>query len=176
MTRTLKIPGLSTAMNTVVLHVLIVFGTAFGAQLVAGAAHVVSISTLLALITAAAAAGLTAIVHFGLGLIPAPVATPVKGVSLGVAGVSLKVQTRLYQFLVSVAVTFFSILGATLVSGAVHVTSLPSIVDLVTAAIAAAVAGIVQFVVGLIPAPAPVPVAPVTVPGSLTPTHPGLSK
>jgi hypothetical protein len=159
MRTTLKLPGLSQAVSQVIGHFLAVFLLAFGTQLVAGATHAVSLPTLLALLTAAAAAGLVAVAHVVLGLIPDP--HLVAGVHLKDGrsgrytslGVSLKIETAGYQFVTSVLITFFGILGASLVGGAAGITSLPSAVAVVLAAIAAAVAGVVQFVIGLIPAP-----------------------
>jgi len=157
----LKLPRFSPAAMQFLAHVLIVFAIAFGGQLTAGATHAVSMPTLLALLTSAAAAGLTAVVHFLLGLVPTGVQPPVaqgNGMYAAVGAlstVSLKVKTRAYQILVSVLATFLSLFGAALVAGAVHVTSLPGTIDAVTAAISAAVVGVVQFAVGLIPAPKP---------------------
>jgi hypothetical protein len=155
MKTTLRIPGFSPAASQVIAHYLAIFLLAFGAQLVAGATHVVSIPALIALLTSAAAAGVTAVAHVMLGLIPVPqpLPAPVVGTPYNVLGITLKVNTAGYQFLVSVLVTFLSIFGAQLVGGAAGITSLPSVVALILAAITAAVAGIVQFVVGLIPAP-----------------------
>lgn len=148
----LKIPGLPPAVNQIVVHMLTVFLVAFGAQLVAGATGAASISSLLALLTAAAAAGGVAVLHLAIGLVPtaSSVATPAtKTYSVTVT----QVKSAGYQVAVSVAVTFVTILGSQLAGGAVHATSLPSVVAVILAAISAAVAAVVQLLVGLVPAP-----------------------
>jgi hypothetical protein len=155
----LRVPKFGPATKTMLLHVAIVFAAAFGGQLVAGATNVVSIPTLFALLYSAAAAGLIAIAHYVLGLIPTPPAPGRQNadgswsISGGGSAVPSLIEKRLYQFLVSVVVTFLSIFGAALVAGTVHVTSLPSGIDAIVAAISAAVAGVVQVLAGLIPAP-----------------------
>lgn len=156
MTPLVKIPGLSTAAGQVIAHFLAVFLLAFGTQLVAGTTGTVHISSLLALLTSAAAAGIIAVAHVVLGLVPSPAAAERRAwqpTRFTAVGVSLKVRTDGYQFLTSVVVMFVSILGAQLASGALHITSLPDVVAVVLAAIAAAVTGVVQFVIGLVPAP-----------------------
>lgn len=139
---TLKLPA-----SQVVIHFLGVFGVAFGTQLIAGTTGATHYSSLMALLISAAAAGIVSVAHVALGLLPAPVE------GLTALGVSLKVKNKAYQFVTSVLVMFLSILGASLVGGAAHVTSLPGTVAVIMSAIAAAVAGVAQFVVGLIPAP-----------------------
>lgn len=142
--------GLSSATGQLILHYLAVFAFAFGTQLVAGTqgAH---ISSLVALLISAGAAGLVAVAHIALGLVPIPPAQA--GLAPNALGISLKIKTQLYQFATSVVVMFFSILGASLISGAAHLTSFPDAIAVLLAAIAAAVAGVAQYVVGLIPAP-----------------------
>lgn len=146
-----KLPGVSSAVSQVLVHFSAVFLIAFGTQLVAGTTGALHISSLLALLTSAAAAGVIAVAHVVLGLVP----LPPTGDTLepNAVGISLKVKTKGYQFLTSVLVMFISILGASLIGGAAHVTSLPSVIAVVLAAIAAGAAGVAQFLVGLIPAP-----------------------
>lgn len=147
----LKLPGVSPAVNQVIVHYSMVFLLAFGTQLVAGTTGKVHVSSLLALLTSAGAAGLAAVVHVVLGLIPTPPTT--QGLVPNAVGISLKVKTEAYQFITSVVVMFLSIFGAQLVSGVVGITSLPDVIAVVLAAIAAAVTGIVQYFVSLVPAP-----------------------
>lgn len=148
---TFRIPGVSSAVSQVLVHFASVFAVAFGTQLLAGLTGTVSVSTVLALLTASAAAGVIAVAHFALGLIPLPANR--LGDSLNAMGISLKVKTAGYQFATSVVVMFVSILGAQLVGGAAGIESLPDVVAVVLSAIAAAVAGVAQALVGLIPAP-----------------------
>lgn len=146
MRKTLVLPGISPALSSLILHFVIAFLTTFGGSLAANASGATSIPTLLAILGAAASAGLVSVVHIGLGLIPTP--TPV-----GTYGLSLKVQSASYQLLTSVAVMFFGTLGAQLATGAEGATSLPDLVAVIVSAISAAVFAIVSYLVGLIPAP-----------------------
>lgn len=151
MSFTIKLPGTSTAAGKVIAHFLAVFAVAFGTQLVAGTTGTVHVSSLVALLTSAAAAGLVAVAHVVLGLIPTPPTG--QGLTSNAVGISLKIKTQGYQFLTSVIVMFLSILGAQLVSGAAHITSLPDVIAVVLAAIAAGATGVIQYLVGLVPAP-----------------------
>lgn len=139
---TLKLPA-----SQVVIHFLAVFALAFGTQLGVGAVGSLHVSSLLTLLISAAAAGIVSVAHVALGFVP----TPVEGLSA--LGVSLKVRTRGYQFLTTLAVMFISILGSQLVGGAAGIESLPDAVAVLSSAIAAAVAGVASVLVGLIPAP-----------------------
>lgn len=157
----LKIPKLSPAVNQIVVHMLTVFLVAFGTQLVAGATGAVSISSVLALLTSAAAAGGVAVLHLVIGLVPT--ASTVSGnvstkATIAYTVTLTQVKSAGYQLFLSVVVTFVTILGSQLAGGAVHATSLPSVIAVVLAAISAAVAAVVQFLVGLVPAP----VVPIT--------------
>lgn len=145
---TLKLPGLSPAVNQVILHFAAVFLFGFLSQLGAGVTGTVNVPTLLALLTSAAAAGVAAVIHVVLGLIPASDQS-----GLNTLGISLKVKSTGYQTLVSVVVMFLSILGASLVAGATHIGSLPDAVAVVSAGIGAGVTGVVQFLIGLVPTP-----------------------
>lgn len=129
-------------------HVLVVFGVAFFGQLGAGITGVASIPTLRALLVASGAAGLTAVAHYLLGLIPSPIRTGSFG---AVYGVSPVVQRRLVQVAVSVVTTFAVIAGTSALAGATSVGSMPGGADLIVAAIAAGVTGVVQYITGLLP-------------------------
>lgn len=148
--KTFQLPRLSKSQSDFVLHVLSVFVAAFGTALVGGATHVTNWSTAVSVIFAAAAAGVAAVGHVIANLVPTP-PTPVIAAAIGI---SVKVKTRFYQAVQSVVILFLSIFGAALVSGAAHIGSLPDLKALLGAAIAAAVAGVVQYVIGLVPAPA----------------------
>lgn len=155
---TLKLPRFSPAAVQFFAHVAIVFLVAFGGQMIPSLTGTISMPALLAVLTSAAAAGLTAVVHYLLGLVPSGSVPAVDNgdgsftAVAGLSGVPLAVRNRLYQVLISIVVTFLSIFGSGLVAGGLHVTSFPGIVDAITAAIAAGVAGVIQFAVGLIPA------------------------
>lgn len=153
---TIKLPGTSAAAGQVIAHFFAVFLLAFGTQLVAGTTGTVHVSSLLALLISAAAAGLVAVAHVVLGLIPVTPSdgTLIGGKSYNQLGISLKIKTKWYQFWTSVVVMFLSILGASLVGGAAGITSMPDVIAVVLAAISAAVVGVVQLVIGLVPAPA----------------------
>lgn len=146
MKRTLVIPGISPALSSLILHFVIAFLTTFGGSLAANASGATSIPTLMAILGAAASAGLVSVVHIGLGLIPTP--TPV-----GAYGLSLKVKTAGYQLFTSVAVMFFAALGAQLATGAEGATSFPDLIAVIVSAISAAVFAVISYLVGLIPAP-----------------------
>lgn len=146
----MRLVALKLPSTQVLVHFVAVFLLAFGTQLVAGVSGAVSVSSLEAVLISAAAAGVTAVFHVIVGLVPTPVVA-----NMSALGVSLKVKSALYQVVVSVAATFLSIFGAELVGGASHLTSLPGVIALVLAAIAAAVAGVVTFLIGLVPAPKP---------------------
>ena len=73
-----KLPGIPAAVSQVLLHVVVVFASTFGAQLVAGATgNLHGWPTLAALATSAALAGVVAAAHYVLGLIPANASTNV---------------------------------------------------------------------------------------------------
>lgn len=153
----LKLPGVSPAVSQLVTHVLIVFVVAFGAQVSAadeGAIH--DWPTLLALITAAAAAGATAVIHYIMGLVPAPAA--------GVRGalIPAKVTNPFVQVAWSAVVVFLTSFGSQLAVGASGVVSAPTLEVLVVSAVSAAVTALLQWVLHLVPVPpaAMVPYAP----------------
>ena len=146
----LQIPGLSASASEIVAHVLIVFFTAFGGVMVSSLTGTISMPAIEAALIAAAAAGVTAVVHFLLGLVPTPVVTAV-GITSN--AVSLKVTSSLYQVIVSLLVTFVTVFGAQLAAGAVGVASLPGLKALIISAITAAVAAAVQYLVKLVPTP-----------------------
>jgi hypothetical protein len=131
-------------------HALVIFLATFGTVLVTSLTGAISMSALEATLISAAAAGVTAVAHYLLGLIPSP---PVAGAGITANLVSLKVTADLTQVLVSLLVTFLTVFGAQLVAGATHVTSLPTVKDLLIAAITAAVAAAVQYFAKLIPTP-----------------------
>lgn len=151
----MKLPKLPLAARQFIAHVAIVFGVAFGTQMLASLTPDFRISALLALLSSSAAAGLTAVVHYLLGLVPNTTpSVDARGRTIAYAlVVPPAVTARALQVVVSIVAMFLSIFGAALVAGALHVTSLPSAADVVVAAISAAVAGVVQFAVGLIPTP-----------------------
>lgn len=72
---TIKLPKLSSAVSSVLLHVGIVFAVVFGGQLVAHAAHAETLNAVGQIVIAAGAAGVSAAVHYLLGLIPVPAAS-----------------------------------------------------------------------------------------------------
>jgi hypothetical protein len=148
MRTTLKWPGISPAVSQLLTHVTVVFLTAFGGQLVAGATGAItSMPTLLALLTAAAAAGVTAVAHYALGLIPTP--TP----AVTAAVVPLKIPKAVQQVIWSTVIVFLTAFGAQLVAGASKVVSIPTLVALVAAGCAAAVTAAVQALLKLVPVP-----------------------
>lgn len=139
----LKLPS-----TQVLVHILAVFLLAFGGQL--AAAGTTNESNWLALLTSGFAAGLVAVAHILGSIFPLPDGSAV--------GVSFAVKSNLYNFVMVAVMTFVSIFGTALVTGATKLTSFPSVVALLIAAISAAVAGVVQLVLNLIPAPKPEPV------------------
>jgi hypothetical protein len=149
MIRTLKLPGVPPQVSSVLVHFALVFSGAFSTQLLAGLAGSIKVSTLLALLTSASVAGVVAVVHVALGLIP----QADQDSNVNSYGVSLVIRSRAYQFLTSIAVIFLSTLGAQLISGATHITSLPDVTAVILAAIAAGSIAVVQLVIGLIPSP-----------------------
>lgn len=152
-TITLPVPWISAGAKQMLTHFIAVFLLAFGTSLVAGATNVINVNTAWSAIIAAAAAGVTAVAHYVIGLIPtADVAAEQNRV-----GLTLVSKSSLYQVLVSVISTFLVILGAQLVGGAANVQSLPDAKAVVLSAIAAAVTGVVTYLFGLIPAPKPTP-------------------
>jgi hypothetical protein len=146
----MRLVALRLPSTQVIVHYLAVFLAAFGTTMVSSTTGAFNVSSLEALLISASAAGVVAVAHIVLGLVPTTSST-----GLNALGVSLKVKTAAYQVLVSVLATFLSIFGAALVAGATHLTSLPGVIDLVLAAISAGVAGVVTYVTGLIPAPKP---------------------
>jgi hypothetical protein len=152
---TVKIPGLNAAASAVLVHFISVFAVAFLTQVVAGWTGTLNVPTLLSLVTSAAAAGVIAVIHVIIGLIPTAPVSPnsTKPALTSPVGIPIKVQSAVYQLLTSAAVVFFSMLGAELVGGATHITSLPDAVALLIAAISAAVTAAVQYFVSLVPAP-----------------------
>jgi len=150
MKATLRMPGVSPVVSDVVTHFVAVFLLAFGTQMVTAATGKISISSLLAILISAAAAGVVAVAHIILGLIPTPAVGDGRSNAFGVP---LKVKSAVYQIVTSVVVMFVSLFGAELIAGATHITSLPTATAVIVAAIMAAVAGVVQYVVKLVPAP-----------------------
>lgn len=158
--RTLTLPRLSPAVSQFLVHVLVVFLIAFGGQLAAAATGAIhNLPTLLAVVTSAAAAGVTAVVHYLLGLIPTP------NPNAATIAVTLKAASALSQVSWSIAVVFLSIFGAQLAVGASHVTSVRTLTALLVAAGSTAVITAVQHGLHLIPVPAP---APVPIPAAST--------
>lgn len=139
---------LTPAFKQMLAHVAIVFLVAFGASVSAGLTNAASIPTLLALLIAGGSAGLTAVVHYLLGFIPSSVPAGKFG---AIRAVPAAVETKLLQVAVSVVAMFLVIAGTSALAGAVSVSSLPSAVDLIVAAIAAGVTGAVQYATGLLP-------------------------
>lgn len=136
------------AFKQVLAHVLIVFAVAFVGQLSVGLTSGVSVPTLLAVLIAGAAAGATAVVHYLLGLVPAPIRTGSFGAFYHVPKV---VETKLLQVAVSVVATFAIMAGTAALAGATSVISLPAASDLIFAAITAGVTGAVQYLIGILP-------------------------
>ncbi len=147
---TIKLPGVSPAVSQLVTHYFLIFAAAFGTQMLATLTNGIHISSLVAVLTSAAAAGLIAVLHVILGLIPNQNTGSGK---VNAFGIALKVQTALFQLVTSAVAMFLTVLGAELVGGAAHLTSLPDTTAVILAAIMAAVAAVVQWVVGLVPAP-----------------------
>lgn len=156
MKQTIKLPGLSQPVSDVIAHFAAVFLLAFGTQVIAGATTAVNISSLFALLTSAAAAGLVSVAHVVEGLIPVPanvVAVQGSFKRYTALGISLKAKTRVNQVVISALSTFLVILGSQLVGGAAGIQSLPDVTAVILSAIAAAVTGLVTYLLGLIPAP-----------------------
>lgn len=66
--------GLPKATQDIVVHVAVVFTTAFVAQIVGSSLGVFNWPALIALATSAAAAGGSAVLHYLLSLVPSPAA------------------------------------------------------------------------------------------------------
>lgn len=145
MRKTFKLPKISPAVSSVLVHYLAIFAVAFGSYLATNAVGKTSISALVAVIGAAATAGLVAVGHVILGLVPTDARY----------GITPKVKTAGYQILTSVAIMFVGTLGAQLATGAVHASTFPDLVAVISAALAAGVFAVVQYLVGLVPAPKP---------------------
>lgn len=139
---------MTPAFQQMAAHVLIVFTVAFVGQLSVGLTGDASVPTLLALLVASGAAGLTAVVHYLLGLIPQPIRTGSFGAFYHVPKI---VEKKLAQVAVSVVATFLVIAGTSALAGAVSVGSLPGAADVIVAALSAGVAGLVQYLTGLLP-------------------------
>jgi hypothetical protein len=150
MRTTIKLPGVSPAISQLITHYGLIFLLAFGTQMVASLTGGIHISSLFAVLTSAASAGLIAVIHVVLGLIPTQATGPG---NLNAFGVSLKVKSMAFQLVSSAIAVFLTVLGAELVEGATHITSLPDVTAVLLAAIMAAVSAVVQYVVGLVPAP-----------------------
>ena len=135
----LKLPGLSPAVSQIVTHVLSVFTVAFLAQVGAAAnGNIRDWPTLLALVLAAGVAGVVAVIHFLVGLIPTPASL---------------VKNPLAQVVWSAVTVFATTLGAQLAVGASRVVSVPTFVAVSTAAITAAAAAVLHYGFKLIPTP-----------------------
>jgi hypothetical protein len=143
---------LTSARKQLLVHLIAVFLAAFGTQIV-GAATVTNESTLVSLLVSAGAAGVAAVAHVLLGLIPTTSVVLSTGERTSALGIPSSVKTAGYQIVVSMVVVFLSIFGASLLTGVAGATSLPGIQSAVIAAISAAVAAVVQATVGLIPTP-----------------------
>ena len=139
---------MTTAFRQMAGHVLIVFLVAFVGVVSAGLTGSISAPTLLALLIAGGSAGLTAVVHYLLGLVPAPIRTQSFGAFYHVPPV---VEQRLLQVLVSMVATFLVIAGTAALAGTTSVGSIPTAADLIVAAISAGLTGVVQYVTGLLP-------------------------
>lgn len=136
-----RLPGLTAAASQLVAHVAVVFAAAFGAQLVAAAnGNVHRWPALLAVVVAAACAGVSAVVHYLLGLIPA--GTP-------------KLASQVAQSLASVVTVFLTVFGGQLAIGGSKVTTVASLVALVVAASTAGASTAFHLLIGLLPASAP---------------------
>jgi|SRR5579875_1083156 len=159
-------PKLS-AFEQMLLHVLLVFVVAFGGQMTTSVTGAIHISAVFAVLTSSAAAGAVAVVHYLLGLIP-HAQLPPKTSMLYMITVPPAITSRFYQLGISFIVTFLSMFGSVLVAGAVHVTSLPALGDLIYSAISAAVAAVVQYGVGLIPKPVTPTPTPTPTPSTTT--------
>jgi hypothetical protein len=162
---TITIPGVNPKVSQIIVHYVGIFMAVFIPQLVAGVTTSYTIPTLLAVIRSAAAAGLIAVVQIACGQIPTAgaYATQHRGVADGNAtiiwttysavGIPLVVKKGGYQILLGMATTFVMIFGAELATGKIPGQSFPGLLAFVLAAISAAVAGVVQYVTGLIPTP-----------------------
>lgn len=132
-------------------HVALVFLVAFAGTVTAGLTGKVDMPTLLALLIAGSSAGLTAVVHYLLGLIPTtPTQLAPRETGLRFT-VPAAVETKLLQTLVSVLATFLVILGTSALAAASSVGSVPGVADVIVAALAAGMTGAVQYATGLLP-------------------------
>jgi hypothetical protein len=66
----------SSSIAQIVTSALTVFGTTFATQIALGASNAASIGTLYALLVAAVTSAGAAVFHYGLGIVPVPVAPP----------------------------------------------------------------------------------------------------
>lgn len=148
---TFTLPKLTPTQSKIVLKLVTVFVVTFGGQLTANATHAVTISTLFAAITSAAAAGLLAMVKAisTVGQLEAALA------NVGRAGVSLNVKTAAYQLGTGFLIMFVGSLGANLATGAAHATSFPDLAAVVVAAISGAVFAAIEWLIEKLPAPKP---------------------
>lgn len=129
------------AVWLVVKRYLTIFVSGFLTAVGAGLIHVTSIPTLKALVWCGFAAGAAAIVHLMTAKDPSKVS----------GSLNPKLESALYTIGMTAIATFVTLFGTTLVTGASHLTSLPSLFDLVSSAVAAGVAGVVTFLTGLLP-------------------------
>jgi len=136
----------SPGTSAFILHLLSVFGAAFATQMVAsGVAGVHTWPALLALVCAAAAAGLVATIHLVLGLIP----------NLNVTLTKFLGSSDAAQVVTSVLAVFLTTFGAQLAIGASQVASVGTLFALIVAGITASGTAVVHYVIGLVPVPTP---------------------
>lgn len=141
--RALVLPPLSPATTQMLIHCVIVFLAAFGAQMVASTTgDIGSWPAILAVLTSAAAAGVTALVHFLLGLVPTPPTD---------TSVSLKLPEPISQLLTHLVVVFLTVAGAQFALGAANVLNIHTLTAWVIAACAAGVSAIAHILFGLLP-------------------------
>jgi hypothetical protein len=142
------IPGTTPLQSRVIIHYLSVFALAFAGFLSANAAGAGTLSTVSSLLISAVAAGVSAVINAVTVVIPAATLQGTDTLRL-----NPKIEKAGYEILSTSLVMFLSIFGAALVSGLLPHQSLPSILAVVLAAIASAVAGVVSYLFGLIPHP-----------------------
>lgn len=143
---------LTPGVKSLVLRYLLIFAVAFAAQMVATVTTNASISTLVAAVSSAAAAGLVAVFR-AISQISTLELTLSKAQAEGIAFSPVE-KSKFYSVGVTVVATFFTIVGAGLVTGLYGANSFPGIVDVVVSAITAGVSGVVTYLVSFIPTPA----------------------
>lgn len=153
-----KLPRLSPAVSQVLTHVIVVFALAFGGQIAAAYTGAIpDMPTLLALVSSAAVAGLTAVIHYVAGIVPSP--------NPAVAA-TLATRSQVAQWAATYLAVFLAAFGAQLALGASHVVSIGTIPAVIVAACVAAVAAVAHRLAGLIPA---IPPAPIVIPPAPAP-------